>query len=284
MSQLVTGLDHIVLVVPEIDSGAAVYESLLGRPPVWRAEAEGGAATAIFKVANTSLELMAPAGDGPVADRLREIIEAEGPGLKTLAFGTADIETAHHKLTRRGMEPHEVIPGESTNRLDGTARSWKRFRCTDEQTAGVKTFLVQPDTPLPSQNDPEGAVVSLDHIVIDTPNPDRALGLYGARLGLDLALDRNAPQWKTRFLFFRTGGLTFEVIHRLGETHDPAGPDRIWGLTWEVADLAAAHARLTEAGFNVSELRKGRKPGSSVFTVRDGTMGVPTLFIAHEPK
>ncbi|WP_273418054.1 hypothetical protein [Hyphomonas adhaerens] len=33
MSQLVTGLDHIVLVAPEIDSAAAVYEALLGRPP-----------------------------------------------------------------------------------------------------------------------------------------------------------------------------------------------------------------------------------------------------------
>ncbi|MEZ5999939.1 VOC family protein [Hyphomonas sp.] len=284
MSQLVTGLDHIVLVVPEIDSGAAVYESLLGRSPVWRADVEGGAATAIFKVANTSLELMAPTGEGPVADRLREIIEAEGPGLKTLAFGTADIETAHHKLTRRGMLPTDVAPGESTNRLDGAVRSWKRFRCADDQTAGVKTFLIQPEAPLPQQDAPEGSVVSLDHIVIDTPNPDRALGLYGARLGLDLALDRNAPQWKTRFLFFRTGGLTFEVINRLGEAHDPAAPDRIWGLTWEVADLPAAHTRLTEAGFNVSDLRKGRKPGSSVFTIRDGTMGVPTLFIAHEPK
>ena len=284
MSQLVTGLDHIVLVVPEIESGTAVYQSLLGRPPVWRAEGEGGAATAIFKVANTSLELLAPAGEGPVADRLREIIEAEGPGLTTLAFGTADIETTHHKLTRRGMLPSDVAPGESMNTLDGSARRWKRFRCADEQTAGVKTFLIQPETPLPPQDTPVGAVTSLDHIVIDTPNPDRALGLYGARLGLDLALDRNAPQWKTRFLFFRTGGLTFEVIHRLGETHDPAGPDRIWGLTWEVADLPAAHGRLTDAGFNVSELRKGRKPGSSVFTVRDGTMGVPTLFIAHEPK
>ena len=128
------------------------------------------------------------------------------------------------------------------------------------------------------------AVVSLDHVVIDTPNPDRALGLYGARLGLDLALDRNAPEWKTRFLFFRTGGLTFEVIHRLGETHDAAAPDKIWGLTWEVDDLAAAHARLSAAGFNISEQRKGRKPGSTVFTVRDGTMGVPTLFIAHEGR
>ena len=284
MSQIITGLDHIVLVVPEIESGAAVYESLLGRAPVWRAHGEAGEGTAIFRVANTSLELMAPAAEGPVADRLREIIEAEGPGLKSLAFATADIETAHHKLTRRGMGPHEIVPGESTNTLDGALRSWRRFRCADDQTAGLKTFLIQPDTQLPQQDTPDGAVVSLDHIVIDTPNPDRALGLYGARLDLDLALDRNAPQWKTRFLFFRTGGLTFEVIHRLSETHDAAGPDRIWGLTWEVHDLAAAHARLTGAGFNVSEMRKGRKPGSSVFTVRDGTMGVPTLFIAHEPQ
>lgn len=284
MTPIVTGLDHIVLVVPELGAGEAAYASLLGRPADWRAHAEGGAASAIFRVANTSLELMAPAGDGPVADRLREIIETDGPGLKTLAFGTADIETAHHKLTRRGLKPFEIMPGESTNEIDGKRREWRRFRCSDEETSGVKTFLIQPDAPLPVQDVEQGSVVSLDHIVIDTPNPDRALGLYGARLGLDLALDRNAPEWKTRFLFFRTGGLTFEVIHRLGETHDPAAPDGIWGLTWTVDDLQAAHARLTEAGFNISEIRKGRKPGSTVFTVREGTMNVPTLFIAHTSK
>ncbi|HBJ41366.1 MAG TPA: glyoxalase, partial [Hyphomonas sp.] len=44
-------------------------------------------------------------------------------------------------------------------------------------------------------------------------------------------------------------------INRLGEDHDPAAPDSIWGLTWTVDDLSAAHARLTEAGFNVSEQR-----------------------------
>ena len=284
MSAIITGLDHFVLVVPEIASGEAVYASLLGRPADWRAVGEGGVASAIFRVANTALELMAPAGEGPVADRLREIIEAEGPGLKTLAFGTADIEAAHHKLTRRGLKPFEIIPGESLNQIDGRTRSWRRFRCSDEETSGVKTFLIEPDAPLPVTAAGPDSVVSLDHIVIDTPDPDRALGLYGARLGLDLALDRNAPEWKTRFLFFRTGGLTFEVIHRLGETHDAAAPDRIWGLTWTVEDLPGAQARLMAAGFNVSELRKGRKPGTSVFTVRDGTMGVPTLFIAHTPK
>ena len=281
MMEIITDLDHIVLVCPEISAAEAVYGSLLGRSADWRAQGDG-AATAIFRVANTSLELMAPAGEGPVADRLREIIETDGPGLKSLAFATGDIAHAHHRLTRRGLMPGEVSEGASRSEIDGKKRKWSRFRCSDTETAGIKTFLIQPEGVLPVQGVEESGVVALDHIVIDTPNPDRALGLYGARLGLDLALDRTAPQWKTRFLFFRTGGLTFEVIHRLGETHDPAAPDRIWGLTWDVADLAAAHARLAAAGFNISDIRTGRKPGSTVFTVRDGTMGVPTLFIAHE--
>ena len=104
---MITGLDHFVLVCPEIGAATAVYESLLGRSADWRASADG-AATAIFRLENTSLELMAPDGEGPVADRLREIISGEGPGLKSLAFGTADISAAHHKLIRRGLMPSDI--------------------------------------------------------------------------------------------------------------------------------------------------------------------------------
>ena len=51
-----------------------------------------------------------------------------------------------------------------------------------------------------------------------------------------------------------------------------------------VDDLEAAHERLLDGGFDVSELRTGRKPGSRVFTIRNGTLNVPTLFISHDPK
>jgi len=282
---VISGLDHIVLVCPEIVSGTAVYSALLGRAPDWQSVSEDGAATAIFRVNNTALELMAPKGDGPVAERLGEIITDDGSGLKSLAFATADIEHAHHRLTRRGLNPHEIMPGESRSDISGKTRTWRRFRCDDAETGGIKTFLIEHVTgALAPVDAPGGAVVGLDHIVINTPNPDRAAALYGARLGLDLALDRTAPEWKTRFLFFRTGGLTFEVINRLGEDHDARASDSIFGLTWEVDDLAAAHERLLDAGFNVSEMRKGRKPGSHIFTVRDGTLNVPTLFISHDPK
>ena len=280
---MIDALDHIVLVCPEIEAGAAVYSSLLGRGPNWQAKVDG-AATALFSVQNTALELMAPDGQGPVADRLREIIAERGPGLTSLAFRTSDIAETHHKLARRGLIPGDITDGESTNLGNSAVRRWKRFRCSDEAMAGIKTFILQPESELTPAQPAAGAVQSLDHIVINTPNPDRALGLYGARLGLDLRLDRTAEQWKTRFLFFRTGELTFEVIHQLGEAHDPAGPDTIWGLTWAVDDLAAAHARLSETGLDISEIRAGRKPGSSVFTVRNGTLGVPTLFISHSPR
>ncbi|RIJ17850.1 glyoxalase [Henriciella mobilis] len=280
---MIDALDHIVLVCPEIEAGVAIYSSLLGCEPSWRARADG-AATALLSVQNTALELMAPYGAGPVADRLREIIAERGPGLTSLAFRTGDIAGTHHKLARRGLMPDDITDGESTNLGDSSVRRWKRFRCSDEAMAGIKTFILQPESALKIAKPASGAVQSLDHIVINTPNPDRALGLYGAKLGLDLRLDRTAEQWKTRFLFFTTGGLTFEVIHRLGEAHDPDGPDSIWGLTWAVDDLAATHARLSETGLDISDIRTGRKPGSSVFTVRNGTLGVPTLFISHSPR
>ena len=279
---MITALDHFVLLCPDIDAAARDYEILLGAAPVWRAENEG-TAIAVFETGNTAIELMAPSGSGATADKLRAMT-ASGAQLTTLVYRTDDIASDHHVIKRRGLSPSDVTDGRSENIGTGASRTWKRFRIPDEKMAGLKTFLISPETDLPSSEKHAGAATSLDHLVINTPNPERAVATYGARLGLRFALDRTAEQWKTRFLFFRVGGLTLEVINRLGEAHNADDDDTIWGLTWETDDLAAAHARLSAAGRNVSEIRTGRKPGSEVFTVRDGTQDVPTLFIAHTPR
>ena len=65
---------------------------------------------------------------------------------------------------------------------------------------------------------------------------------------------------------------------------EPDAPDRLWGLSWRVANIEAAHARLKAANVAVSEIRHGRKPGTRVFTVKDNTLGVPTLMIGLTPK
>jgi catechol 2,3-dioxygenase-like lactoylglutathione lyase family enzyme len=276
---VISSLDHVVILTPEIDTGTAIYASLLGRAPDWQAVSETGSATALFRLGNTAVELVAPHGAGAGADHLRARIADEGPGLKSLAFRSTDIAADHKALSRVALAPApvEAATSEATS---GVRRSWQRFRCPAEGTAGVRWFFIEPSEAPPTPAAvPPGHVHALDHLVINTPNPDRAMALYGAKLGLRLALDRTAPEWGVRLIFFRTGGLTLEIAHRLAQGEDAAGPDSIWGLTWRVGDIDAAHARLTAAGLNVSPVRTGRRAGSRVFTVRDGTLNVPTLFI-----
>jgi catechol 2,3-dioxygenase-like lactoylglutathione lyase family enzyme len=279
---MITALDHFVLICPDLETAVTDYATLLGMDAVWRAE-DDGVGTAVFAVGNTAVELMAPISDSAAATKLREMTK-DGAVMTSLVYRSDDIASDQHLMTRRGLAPSEVIETVSTDLETGADRAWRRFRIPDDKMAGIKTFILQPDAPLAAAPVMPGSATSLDHLVINTPNPERAVATYGARLGLRFALDRTAEQWKTRFLFFRLGGLTLEVIHRLGETHDASANDTIWGLTWETDDLAATRTRLDAAGLDVSEIRTGRKPGSQVFTVRNGTQGVPTLFIAHAAR
>ncbi len=280
---MITALDHIVLLCPDIAVGVADYTVVMGAAPAWRAKA-GEAASALFVVQNTALELIAPCGQGKTADKLRAMT-ADGAKLTTLVYRSEMIEDTRRVLERRGLAPGEITGGSSKDMDTGAERAWRRFRVPDECMAGVKSFVLEllgSDMEYIANN--TGAVSKLDHLVIMTPNPERAVANYGARLGLRLALDRTAEQWNTRFLFFRLADLTLEVVHRLDGAHDPSAPDHLYGLTWAVDNLDAAHARLVSAGRNVSEIRTGRKPGSRVFTLRDGVLDVPTLFIHHAPR
>lgn len=279
---MITALDHFVLICPDLETAVADYTTLLGMDAAWRADNDG-VGTAVFALGNTAVELMAPIGDSAAAVKLREMTK-DGAVMTSLVYRSDDIASDQHLMTRRGLAPSEVIETVSTDTETGADRAWRRFRIPDDKMAGIKTFILQPNAPIAAAPVMPGSATSLDHLVINTPNPERAVATYGARLGLRFALDRTAEQWKTRFLFFRLGGLTLEVIHRLGETHDASVNDTIWGLTWETDDLTATRTRLDAAGLDVSEIRIGRKPGSQVFTVRNGTQGVPTLFIAHAAR
>jgi catechol 2,3-dioxygenase-like lactoylglutathione lyase family enzyme len=121
--------------------------------------------------------------------------------------------------------------------------------------------------------------------VVRTRDADAAIALYGGALGLRLALDRSFPAWGVRLLFFRVGGVTVELAASLAE--QAPGADRLWGFSWRVPDADAVRARLAAAGFDVSEVRPGRKPGTRVLTVRAPTHGVATLLlepVAPEPR
>jgi catechol 2,3-dioxygenase-like lactoylglutathione lyase family enzyme len=105
----------------------------------------------------------------------------------------------------------------------------------------------------------------VDHVVVRTGDPESVKHLYGHQLAIRLALDRTFQDWGTRLLFFRIGGLTIEVAASLAEEVDAGAADELWGIAYRVPDADGARERLAGDGFDVSEVRRGRKPGTRVF-------------------
>lgn len=268
---MITALDHLVLIAP--DDAVSGFLNVLGRDLTDVFEVEDGRRMYVAGTDNIGIEIMSPFSEGPGATRLNELMTGE-VRLASLAFASNDLDAAHHTATRRGLNPGDIQEGVTGN----------HFRCEDAACAGVKTFIVEPERSDPDPAAEPGAVIGLDHIVVNTPNPQRALAHYGARLGLRLALDRQLDELKSRLLFFKVGDITVEIMHRLDQDQYPDADDVLWGLSWRVDDLDAAHARLSDAGVEVSQTRTGRKPGTRVFTVKSHTLDVPTLFIEQSPR
>jgi catechol 2,3-dioxygenase-like lactoylglutathione lyase family enzyme len=266
---MIHALDHVAVAVSDLDAAVADYEAFLGRTAE-RTRAMGGAERAWLHLENMSLELIAVSGEGPAGDRVKRRLDADGEGLLLMAFAVEDLAASARLLERRGVQGH--------------ARADTAWSADPAATGGVQIVLfhrprADRPSPSPSSHAPQAIPFGLDHVVVQTPNPDRALALYGAKLGLDLRLDRSYPDWGARQMFFRCDDLVVEIGHGL-KAGVSDGPDRLGGLAWRVREPEAIQARLAAAGFDVSEVRKGRKPGTQVFTVRDRTHGVPTLVLS----
>jgi catechol 2,3-dioxygenase-like lactoylglutathione lyase family enzyme len=239
---MIDALDHLTLRASFRDGAVGAYETLLGRR----------ASEGKLRVANVGLE---------IED------DASTARLTAMAFATSSLDKAARLLERR------AVPVE---------RQGDRLVLSTAPTHGVPIALVERTAarePSPLLNSSDAASISaLDHVVIRTPNPERAIALYAGRLGLDLRLDRSNPEWGSRLLFFRCGDLVVEIAHDLNKGVSDA-PDQLWGLSWRTPDVARANDRLKKAGVEVSEPRDGRRPGTQVFTVHSHTANVPTIVI-----
>jgi len=230
-----------------------------------------------------TLELMAPSGYSVAADRIRTVIKICGEGLASICFATADIAKMHRRLERVALKPEPIAEVESRDTASGATLHWKRTRASTELTRGVRMFFLELAGERPhSAATADAPILGLDHVVVSTEDPERAAALYGARLGLDMALDRTHQEWG-QLMFFRCGDLIVEVVRRPVAGADRAH-DKLWGLTWRVADIDAARERLIAAGIEATEVRIGRKPGTRVMSLRSGTCGIHTLLLERTAK
>ncbi len=181
-----------------------------------------------------------------------EVVEGRTHALDAVVLGVEDVAATERLLQRRGLE------GDSAG-FDLGDTTWRLASITDSPVAD------------------EGQVV-LDHVVVRTDDAERAAADFGARLGMDLRLDRTIADRGVRGLFFKVDEFVIEVLVPL---EAGGGPREFGGLAWEARDIEASRRHLLDEGVEVSEVRPGRKPGTVVATVRDPDLATPTLLIAN---
>lgn len=252
MTPLISNVDHVSIAVTDLANAIDDYQTLF----------------------NTTVSARASSNDseawlytGNIWLRLHQ--DTNASGLHHMAFACSDWEKALRRIKQFSL---------TTDNIETAALEDSGLNINPERSRGLSLSMMplehlsQDALSLPRD------VTGLDHVVIKTAQPEHTGYVYGSILGLDCRMDLSNPKWDSRLIFYRCGDLIVELYHPLS-SGDQSAPDSFFGLTWRVADINATRARLIDSGVAVSELRKGRKPGTAVFTVKSHTQDVPTLFI-----
>ncbi len=266
---MITAVNHVSFAADDQAQAAADYELVLGRrPKVY--SGDDGRTLYRFQLDNIAFEIT-------------RAVAGTAAGLQRVGFEVDDMAATARKFGRRGLGCETPI-GERWRASEGGMIERTVTSISTATTHGIGIALVATargdGAALP---DAAEAVTAIDHLVIRSPNPERAIALYGGRLGLDFALDRTNADWGSRLLFFMCGGVRVEIGHSLAKGISDH-PDQFSGLAWRVDDAAAAQKRLQGKGVQTSDAKKGRRPGSQVLTIRSNTCNVPTIFLSETPR
>tara|TARA_B100000965_G_scaffold53186_1_gene39735 strand:- start:357 stop:1199 length:843 start_codon:yes stop_codon:yes gene_type:complete len=278
---MINSIDHLIIVVKDLNLAAKNYQKVFGIDPIWKGEHdELGTANILFNFKNTYLELLSANGEGLGASLVKDTLDKKGEGLAGIVFGTDDINKKASFLEEKGYSANKPSHGNGINSNQKDIRKWKNLFLPPELTRGLFSFIIEhTEGQLPSiESYPDTAFNKLDHVVINTNDADGFIDIYENVFGIRLALDKVIEHWDSRMLFFRLNKTTIEVV----EKKDNKTPlDSLWGLAWEVESIEKAYERLTKEGVEITDIKNGLKENTLVATIKSHTHNVPTLLIEH---
>jgi methylmalonyl-CoA/ethylmalonyl-CoA epimerase len=128
-------IDHIGVVVEDLDDAIALYADSLAMPEVHRETVDSqGVEAVLLDVGDGHVELLKPLGpDTPVG----KFLERKGPGLHHVAYAVDDIDATLEKLKAAGIELIDAEP------RTGIRNSRIAF-LHPKSTGGVLTEIVEP--------------------------------------------------------------------------------------------------------------------------------------------
>jgi len=101
-------LDHVAIVVGNLDVAIADYRRLYGAEPLYReVVVEQGVEEAMIPVGGSFIQLLQPLGPETPVGRF---VERRGEGLHHIALAVADIDAALDKLRSEGARLVDEVP------------------------------------------------------------------------------------------------------------------------------------------------------------------------------
>ena len=121
---MITGIDHVAILVRDFDSTVSSYETIFGRKPNWQGFMPGGR-HAWFQFDGVALDIIGSDGSGPEADASRAEIAKFGDAIWGLGFSVPDLDAATKLFERRGLNflPRHTTRTKSAEGVERSGRS-----------------------------------------------------------------------------------------------------------------------------------------------------------------
>ena len=257
----ISGIDHVVIAVRDLDRARAVFERL-GFTLTPRGVHTLGSQNHCVMFERDYFELLAPPPAHPAMQYYNDFL-AKGDGLAAIALATDDANAAYAALRANGVEAEAPLDFARPVELPGGARdaAFRIVQLPVDQTPGCRTFLCQHFTRdvvwRPEYQRHALGATGLAGVAVVVEDPARAAPRYAQIFGT-----RPAPI--TEGLRVDTGSAPIALAARgkLGRRLTGAElPARarpfVAALFIRVADRAAAADTLSRGGFAPVTLQDG---------------------------
>lgn len=142
---MLTGIDHVIIGVSNLDQAAHIFSEQLGLiPSGGGTHPTGGTANRIIVIGDTYLELIAVRTPAEAQASMLERL-AKGEGYLNFVLASDDIQAEARGLQERGIAILGPTPGQ-LNAAQGRSRSWSRIDIERPDLAQQYPFLIQHDS------------------------------------------------------------------------------------------------------------------------------------------
>lgn len=265
MARYLTGIDHAMVAVRDLDAAAAAWGRLGFTLTPRGVHAEWGTANRCVMFASDYIEMIAPAAPGRVSDKVNAFTETHGEGLYALGLASEDAEAAFRRLEAAGVTVAE--PYDLTRRIEGLGRAGElKFRVVelpDDALPGINGQVSQ-HLSLSLERRPEwlfhpNGATGIASVTVAVDDPEAARPGYEAVFGAGstTATDRTVAVHTGSSIIMLTRPDDVTQIHPDADLEElPAAPALV-ALSLKVADFEATRRFLQAQGVEHGHDTKG---------------------------